>query len=197
MKYSFYAALMSLSVISCGNNDNMIDDPRPIDQKIKNFEFNNYAVKNTVLYKGSSGQKTTPDESYLKNHWSLYQEPTWKNIRLDLKNNSIQLISGTSADVTYHIKIVNDSVLITDFDNKPNYLGDFNKNTSTFTLKRTFRYVKRAPRNNEGLMIAQNTFFGTTEYQNIFGTVFTSPSEMTETEDKVLWSNVEYYYKSL
>ncbi|AZA77579.1 hypothetical protein EG347_08660 [Chryseobacterium sp. G0186] len=197
MKYSLYAAVTSLFLISCGNNDNIMDDPRPIDQEIRNFEFKSYAVKNTVLYKGAAGQKTTPDESYLTNYWSTYQEPTWKNIRLDLKNNSIQLISGTSADVSYTIKITNDSVLIKDNNNQPNYIGNFNKSTSMFTLKRTFRYIKRVPRNHGGLIIAQNTFFGTTQYENIFGIAFTSPLDMTETGDTVLWSNIEYYYKSL
>ncbi|MEG0927155.1 hypothetical protein [Chryseobacterium sp.] len=197
MKYSFYAAAMLLSLISCGNNDNIIDDPRPIDHEIRNFEFKSYAVKNTVLYTGSMGQKSSPDESYLKNYWSTYQEPAWKIISLDLKNNSIKLISGNSANISYPIKIVNDSVLINDSSNKPNYLGDFNKNNATFTLKRTFRYIKKAPRDHGALFISQNTDFGITQYENAFGTVFTYPSEMTEANDTVLWSNIEYHYKSL
>ncbi|MGU3376095.1 hypothetical protein [Chryseobacterium sp. M5A1_1a] len=195
MKYSFYAALMLLFLLSCGNNDNIMDDPRPIDQEIRNFEFKGYTVKNTVLYKGSAGQKSTPDESYLKNYWSMYETPTWKTISINLKNNTIQLISGTSADLSYSIKIVNDSVLINDNSNKPNYIGDFHKGTSTFTLKRTFRYIKKAPRDHGALIINQNTDFGITQYENVFGTIFTSPSEMTKTDDTVLWSNIEYYYK--
>ncbi|HCM34643.1 hypothetical protein [Chryseobacterium sp.] len=197
MKYSFYTVMMLLSLVSCGNNDNIIDDPRPIDHEIRNFEFRNYTVKNTVLYKGSSGQKSTPEESYLKNYWSSYQEPAWKIISLDLKHNSIKLISGTSANASYPIKIINDSVLINENGIKPNYLGDFNKETSTFTLKRTFRYIKKAPRDHGALFINQNTDFGITQYENVFGTVFTSPSEMTEADDIVLWSNIEYHYKSL
>lgn len=197
MKHSLYAAVTSLFLISCGNNDNIMDDPRPIDQEIRNFEFKGYAVKNTVLYKGAAGEKTTPDESYLTNYWSTYQEPTWKNIKLDLKNNTIQLISGTSADLSYNIKIVNDSVLISDNSTQPNYIGDFHKSTSTFTLKRTLRYIKKVPRNHGGLIIAQNTFFGITQYENVFGIAFTSPLDMTETGDTVLWSNIDYYYKSL
>ncbi|WP_300686913.1 hypothetical protein [Chryseobacterium sp.] len=198
MKYPFYAALISLSLISCGNNDNTIEDPRPIDKQAYQFEFKSYRVKGTVLYKGSSGSKSNPDESYLSNYWSLYKKPAWNKIDLDLKNSSIKLISGTSADITYSIKIINDSVLINDNSNKPNYIGDFNKNTSTFTLKRTFRYMKREPRNgSDGLTIALNTFFGTTQYENMFGIVFTTPSEMTKSEDAVLWSNIEYIYKEL
>lgn len=174
----------------------MIEDPRPIDKTVHNFEFKGYAVQDVTLYKGSTGQKSTPDESYLENYWGMYKEPMWKNINLDLKNNSIQLISGTSStNLSYNIKIVNDSVLINNDGNKPNYLGNFNKETSTFTLKRTFRYIKRDPRNDGGMLIAQNTLFGTTQYENMFGMAFKSPSEMTKAGDVVLWGNIEYYYK--
>ncbi|WP_123275949.1 MULTISPECIES: hypothetical protein [unclassified Chryseobacterium] len=198
MKYFFYTVLVSLSLISCGYNDSTIDDPKPIDKEVYHFQFKNYAVKNTVLYKGSAGQKSNPDESYLGQYWSLYQEPAWKKINLDLKNKSIQFISDTSTKFEYSFNIVNDSVLIKDNGNKPSYIGDFNKNTSTFSLKRTFRYVKKAPRNHYyGMLVTQNTLFGTTQYENIFGNEFAAPSEMTQADDQVLWSNIEYYYKAL
>ncbi|MCL8538894.1 hypothetical protein M9991_18655 [Chryseobacterium gallinarum] len=196
MKYPFYAALISLSLISCGNNDSTIDDPRPIDKEVYQFEYKSYAVKGIILYKGSSGSKSMPEESYLNNYWSMYKEPAWKKIILNLKNNSIQLVAGNSANVTYNIKIVNDSVLIS--NNTSGYIGDFNKENATFTLKRTLRYIKRESRNNgDGLTIVQNTSFGTTEYDNMFGTLFTAPSDMTKSEDQVLWSNIEYYYQKL
>ena len=198
MKYPFYAALISLFLISCGNNDNTNDDPRPVDKQIHQFEFISYHITGTVLYKGSLGSKSNPDESYLNNYWSLYKEPAWKKINLDLKNSSIQLISGTSANSVYNIKIVNDSVFIHDNNIQMSYIGDFNQNTSTFTLKRTFRYVKRMPRNgSDGLSVSQNTLFGTTQYENIFGTVFKNPLELVKPEDQVLWSNIEYIYKKL
>ncbi|MEJ5050061.1 hypothetical protein WH221_09475 [Chryseobacterium culicis] len=198
MKYSFYALMMALSLISCENNDNTIDDPRPVDKSLYLFQFKSYAVKNTVLYKGSNGEKSTPDESYLNNYWSLYQEPAWKKISLDHKNKTIKLFSETSStDFTYSFTIVNDSVLIKENNNnKPSYIGDFNKNTSSFTLKRTYRYVKKVPRNDQdALLITKSAHFGTTQFENIFGNIFTTPSEMIKAGDQVLWTNIEYSYK--
>jgi hypothetical protein len=197
MKNSFYAVMMLMLLISCGNNDNTNDDPRPIDREIYQFEFKSYAVTGTILYKGSAGSKSTPDESYLGNYWSLYKEPAWKKIVLDLKSNSIQLIAGNSADLTYSFKIVNDSILVNDNKaNKPTYIGDFNKENSTFTLKRTLQYMKRESRGNgNGLTVVQSVSFGTTQYENMFGALFITPSDMTKSEDQVLWSNIEYYYK--
>ncbi|MGE8512487.1 MAG: hypothetical protein ACN6N7_07290 [Chryseobacterium culicis] len=200
MKYSFYALMMALSLISCENNDTTIDDPRPVDKSLYQFQFKSYAVKNTVLYKGSNGEKSTPDESYLNNYWSLYQEPAWKKISLDLKNKTIKLFSETSSkDFTYSFTIVNDSVLIKENNNnKPSYIGDFNKNTSSFTLKRTYRYVKKVPRNDQdALLITKSAHFGTTQFENIFGNIFTTPSEMIKAGDQVLWTNIEYSYKEL
>ncbi|AZA84922.1 hypothetical protein C1637_21815 [Chryseobacterium lactis] len=197
MKYSLYAALALLSFISCGNNDNTIDDPRPVDKKAYHFEFKNYHVTNTVLYKGT--QKSNPDESLLNTYWPLYQEPAWMKINLDLQNNSIQLVAESTTDFTYNFKMSNDSVFINENgSNKPSYIGNFNKNEASFTLKRTFQYIKRVPReDNDGLLITQTTLFGTTKPENIFGKVFKTPSEMTKSEDQVLWSNIEYYYKAL
>lgn len=198
MKYPFYAAIVCISLISCGNNDNTIDDPKPIDREMYQFEFKSYAVKGTTLYTGSFGSKSNPDESYLSKYWSMYKEPAWKKITLNLKKNSIQLAAGNSADITYNIKIVNDSVLVNDNSGKPDYIGDFNKENATFTLKRTLQYMKRESRNKgDGLTIVQNTSFGTSQYENMFGYLFTTPSDMTKSDDQVLWSNIEYYYKKL
>ncbi|MDW9380400.1 hypothetical protein [Chryseobacterium sp. JV558] len=200
MKYPFYAAMISLSMISCGNNDNTIDDPKPIDKEMYQFEFKSYAVKGTTLYTGSFGSKSNPDESYLNKYWSMYQEPAWKKISLDLTNKTIKLISETSStDFTYSFKIENDSVLIKENNtNKPTYIGDFNKENSTFTLKRTLQYMKRESRESgNGLTVVQNVSFGTTQYDNMFGILFITPSDMTKSGDQVLWTNIEYYYKKL
>lgn len=198
MKYSFYALIMALSLISCEHSDNIIDDPRPVDKEVYSFQFKSYTVKNTVLYKGSNGEKSTPGESYLTDYWSLYQEPAWKKINLDLKNKTIRLSSETSStDFTYSFTIINDSVLIKENNNnKPSYIGDFNKNTSSFTLKRTYRYVKKVPRDDhDALLITKSAHFGTTQYENIFGNIFSKPSEMIKSGDQVLWTNIEYSYQ--
>uniref|UniRef100_UPI003C6C4F82 hypothetical protein n=1 Tax=Chryseobacterium cucumeris TaxID=1813611 RepID=UPI003C6C4F82 len=135
MKYPFYIAMLSLSMISCENNDNTIDDPRPVDKNVYQFQFKSYVVKNTVLYQGAKGEKSTPDESYLNKYWSLYQEPAWEKISLDLKNKTIKLLSETSTtDFTYSFTMMNDSVMIKENNNnKPTYIGDFHKDTSSFT----------------------------------------------------------------
>lgn len=198
MKYPFYIAMLSLSMISCENNDNTIDDPRPVDKNVYQFQFKSYVVKNTVLYQGAKGEKSTPDESYLNKYWSLYQEPAWEKISLDLKNKTIKLLSETSTtDFTYSFTMVNDSVMIKENNNnKPTYIGDFHKDTSSFTLKRTYRYVKKVPRDDhDALLITKSAHFGTTQYENIFVNIFSTPSEMIKTGDQVLWSNIEYSYK--
>ncbi|CAI8747687.1 hypothetical protein [Chryseobacterium sp. IT-36CA2] len=198
MKYLFYALMTALSLISCENNDNTHDDPRPIDKEMYQFEFKSYAVKETILYRGSFGDKSNPQESILSNYWSMYKEPAWKKIVLNLKDNSIQLIAGNSADATYSIKIINDSVFINDKGSNLNYIGDFNKGNSSFILKRTLQYMKREPRGNgNGLTVVQSVSFGTSQYSNMFGILFITPSDMTKSEDQVLWSNIEYYYKKL
>ncbi|CAM3113278.1 hypothetical protein DRF59_17750 [Chryseobacterium flavum] len=199
MKYLFYPALISLSLISCGNNDNVTEDAGPIEKEVYQFDFKSYAVKETILYTGgTSGSKTFPQESFLSSYWSTYQQPAWKKIVLDLKNNSIQLIAGNSADAIYNINISNDSVLINDKVSKPRYIGDFNKKNSTFTLKRTLQYMKRERRDNGNVLtIVQNVSFGTTRYDDMFGILFTTPADMIKAEDQVLWSNIEYYYKQL
>ncbi|PKF74375.1 hypothetical protein [Chryseobacterium sp. PMSZPI] len=195
MKY-FFSSMAFVALLSCGTNDNTIEDPRPVDKEMYHFDFKSYQVTGTVLYKGA--QRSTPDESFLNKYWALYQEPAWMKINLDMKNNSIKLVSESSTDFTYKFTISNDSVFINDNNSKPNYIGNFNKNTSTFTLKRTFRYIKKVPReDHDGMLITQNTLFGTTQYENIFGNIFTTHTEMTKTEDQVLWSNIEYYYKAL
>lgn len=198
MKYSFYALMMVLSMISCDNNDNPHDDPRPIDKEMYQFEFKSYAVKETILYTGASGSKSNPQESILSNYWSMYKEPVWKKIVLDLKSNSIQLIAGNSADAMYSIKIINDSVLINDKSSKPRYIGNFNKENSTFTLKRTLQYMKRESRDNgNALTVVQSVSFGTSQYDNMFGTLFITPSDMKNSDDQVLWSNIDYFYQKL
>src|SRR5687768_8831578 len=103
MKYTFYALMMALSLISCENNDNPHDDPRPIDKEMYQFEFKSYTVNETILYRGAFGEKSNPQESILSNYWSLYKDPAWKKIILNLKDNSIQLIAGNSADATYSV----------------------------------------------------------------------------------------------
>ncbi|PQA95935.1 hypothetical protein B0A69_06080 [Chryseobacterium shigense] len=186
-------------MISCsGNDDAVAENILPAEKQVYTFEYKNYTVQGISAYKGPSGQKTAPSESYLSTYWSTYQEPAWKKISLDLKNNSLQLISGTSSDITYAVKIEKDSVFISE-NNEQTFAGIFNRNESSFTLKRSFRYVKKMPRDsNSALTISQKAVFGMTAYQDIFGNnVFSSPSEMTVNGDDILWSNIDYHYKNL
>lgn len=199
MKYSFLFILAALPMLSCsGNDDSTIETLKPAEKEVFQFEYKNYAVQNISVYKGPSGQKTDVSESYLNSYWSTYQEPAWKKISLDLKNNSLQLISGTSADLTYSVKINQDSIFITE-NNEQNFIGIFNRSESSFTLKRSFRYVKRMPRENMNVLtISQKAVFGITAYQDIFGkSVFDNPSAMTATGDDIVWTNIDYHYKNL
>lgn len=199
MKYLSLIILAALPMISCsGNDDSIAENIQPAEKQVYTFEYKTYNVQNISVYKGPSGQKTDPTESYLNTYWSTYQEPAWKKINLDLKNNSLQLISGTSADVTYAVKIEKDSVFITE-NNEQNFAGIFNRNESSFTLKRSFRYIKKMPRENtNALTISQKAVFGITGYHDIFGkSVFNNPAEMTAAGDDILWTNIDYHYKNL
>ncbi|MCT2561461.1 hypothetical protein [Chryseobacterium herbae] len=199
MKKSFYIILTSLLAVSCSSNDDqIIENPNPTEKEVFQFEYKNYAVQNISVYKGPSGQKTDVSESYLNSYWSTYQEPAWKKISLDLKNNSLHLISGTSADIKYIVNIEKDSVFINENSGK-SFVGIFNKNEASFTLKRSFRYVKKMPRENvNALTISQKTVFGMTAYQDIFGkSAFDNPSSMDATGDDIVWANMDYYYKNL
>ncbi|WP_312393822.1 hypothetical protein [Chryseobacterium sp.] len=170
MKTILKLSLGALFLISCGGSDDATENLQPQEKKVYNFEYNNYSVKNIELYEGPSGQKTNPNESYLANHWSFYKEPTWKKISLDLPNNSLQLISGNSADVTYKVTINSDSVFIAE---NHEYIGNFNKKESSFTLRRSFQYVKKIPRDNSSsLNISQKVIFGISEYKDLFGNSF-------------------------
>jgi hypothetical protein len=199
MKKSFYIILTSLLTVSCsGNDDHIIENPKPAEKEVYSFGYRNYNVRNIFTYKGPSGQKTEVSESYLNPYWSTYQEPAWKKISLDLKNSSLHLISGTSADITYSVKIENDSVFINE-NNGQSFIGIFTKNEALFTLKRSLRSIKKMPRENiNGLTFSQKVTFGITGYQDVFGnSIFSSPSEMTEAGDDVLWCNIDYYFPSL
>ncbi|PIF46989.1 hypothetical protein CLU96_4035 [Chryseobacterium sp. 52] len=199
MKYFALLIFAVLPIMSCsGNDDSVTENPKPAEKEVYSFEYKSYSVQSISAYKGPSGQKTDPSESYLKNYWSTYQEPSWKKISLDLKTNSLQLISGTSADKTYSMKIEKDSIFINE-NNEYSFIGIFNKSDVSFTLKRSFRYIKKMPRENvNALTISQKAIFGIIGYQDLFGKgVFNNPSEMTETGDDILWSNIDYYYKNL
>lgn len=195
MKSIFNILIASTLVISCGENDNTLENPKPIEKVVYDFQYKNYHVKSVVLYKGPTAQPSNPNESYLSKYWGAYQEPIWNMIKVDMKNNSIKLISGTSADAEYKISLSKDSVFIIR-NGKPEYIGMFNKTEPSFTLKRALRYVKKMPRNNStAFFLSQNNTFGTFEYHSVFGySAFNNPSEMTETGDEVLWGNIEYNY---
>ncbi|UCA62255.1 hypothetical protein KB553_23530 (plasmid) [Chryseobacterium rhizoplanae] len=199
MKKPFYTILTFLFAVSCGGNDDqIIENPKPVEKDVYQFQYKNYTVQNITVYKGPSGQKIDVPEPYLNSYWSTYQEPTWKKISLDLKKNSLHFISGTSADIKYTINIEKDSVFVNENSGK-NFVGIFNKNEASFTLKRSFRYVKKMPRENvNALSIFQKTVFGMTTYQDIFGKIsFDNPSSMDAIGDDILWANMDYYYNSL
>lgn len=199
MKHFFYITFISLLTFSCSRNEDTTSEIiKPSSKEIYIFEYKNYSVQNISAYKGPNGQRTEPNESYLNNYWSTYREPSWKKINLNLKNNSIQLISDTSADLNYSIKIENDSVFIHE-NNEQNFIGLFNKTEPSFSLKRSLIYIKKMPReDNDALIISQRTIFGITKYEDIFGKyLFNSPSELTIIGDDILWSNIDYYYQHL
>jgi len=194
MKTILKLSLGVLFLMSCGGNNEETEALQPQEKQMYHFEYKNYSVKTIEVYKGPFGNSGSPDESYLSSYWSLYQEPNWKKISLNLENHSLQLIAGNSSDANYKITIDKDSVFIAE---NHQLIGIFNKNESSFTLKRSFRYIKKMPRAASALTISQKVVFGTSDYKDLFGgPLFATHSDMTVNQDKVLWSNIDYYYKN-
>ncbi len=48
MKHLLYS-MACMAFFSCGNNDNTIDDPKPIDKDVYHFQFKDQQVKNRHL----------------------------------------------------------------------------------------------------------------------------------------------------
>ena len=77
--------MLSLSMISCENNDNTIDDPRPVDKNVYQFQFKSYVVKNTVLYRGQKEKNLLWMNLISTSIGVCTREPAWEKISLDLK----------------------------------------------------------------------------------------------------------------
>lgn len=198
MKTIIHLVILIFAFASCSNTDN-IDEPQPAVKNVYQFTYSksNYSVKDITLYKGSAGEKSHPNETYLKNYWDIQLIP-WEKISVDVKKNLIYLNTGTSAEKSYSIERKKDSLFIPD-NNELTYIGLFNQNNNSLQIRRSFRVSTKMPRENSGLIHSKRNIIGLTRYQDMFykyGT-FESPAGMTEPDDEVLWSNIDYNYQSL
>lgn len=195
MKIYLYLIIAVFTCIACGNDDNGATTNPPVSSAKLSLSFKNYVVNNINLFKGPSGNSMNVNESYIQNYWTLYKEPSWKKVEINLEEMSLKLITETTADLKYNISLKQDSVFIKE-NNNTEYLGNFDKNTSSLKVRRVFKYLKKVPvDNSQALFISKTTGFGIISYGNVFpSATFTSPSNMTQTGDEVFWANVTYNY---
>lgn len=195
MKIYLYLIIAVFTCIACGNDDNGATTNPPVSSAKLSLSFKNYVVNNINLFKGPSGNSMNVNESYIQNYWTLYKEPSWKKVEINLEEMSLKLITETTADLKYNISLKQDSVFIKE-NNNTEYLGNFDKNTSSLKVRRVFKYLKKVPvDNSQALFISKTTGFGIISYVNVFpSATFSSPSNMTQTGDEVFWANVTYNY---
>ncbi|MCI3938567.1 hypothetical protein MQX03_15315 [Chryseobacterium aahli] len=195
MKIYLYLIIAVFTCMACGNDDNEATTNPPVSSSKLSLSFKNYIVNNINLFKGPSGNSMNVNESYIQNYWTLYKEPSWKKVEINLEEMSLKLITETTADLKYNISLKQDSVFIKE-NNNTEYLGNFDKNTSSLKIKRVFKYVKKVPADNsQSLFVSKTTGFGIANYSNIFpSSTFSSPSNMTQIGDEVFWANVTYNY---
>lgn len=195
MKIYIYLIIAVFTCLACESDDSEVTTSPPLASAKISLSFKNYVVNNVNLFKGPSGNSINVTESYIQNYWTLYKEPSWKKVEINLEEMSLTLITENSADLKYNISLKQDSVFIKE-NNNLEYLGDFDKNISSLKVKRVFKYLKKVPLDNsQALFISKITGFGIANYSNVFPSdTFTSPSNMTQTGDEVFWANVTYNY---
>jgi len=195
MKLYMYLIIAVFTCMACGNDDLETAANPPVSPAKFSMSFKNYSVNNVNLYKGPSGSSMNVDESYIQNYCTLYKEPSCKKAEINLEEMSLKLITDNAADLKYNITMKQDSVFIKEND-KTKFLGNFDKNTSSLKVRRVFKYLKKVPADpSQALLILKTTDFGILRYGNVFpSAAFSSPGNMTETEDEVFWANVTYNY---
>jgi len=195
MKIYIYLIVIALTSIACGGDDEVTAPVTPVSSTQLSMSFKSYVVNNVNLFKGPSGNSVNVDENYILNYWTLYKEPSWKKVEIDLEKMTLQLMTGNTADLKYSISLKQDSVFIKE-NNKNEYLGNFDKSTSSLKIKRVFKYVKKVPTDSsQALFISKTTGFGIAAFGDIFPSVtFNSPTTMTQNGDEVFWANVTYNY---
>lgn len=193
MKIYIYLITAVFFFISCRSEDTVKLLPDPSSNY--KFIFKNYNVDNLNLYKGPSGSSVSVNENYIENYWSLYKEPNWKYVEINLKEMSLNLIAGNSSDIKYPIILKNDLVFISK-NNKIDYFGSFDKNRTSLTMQKYFKYIKKIPTDlSQALYISQSTDFGIATMSSVFSSsVFQSPNSMNQVGDEVFWTNITYTF---
>jgi len=195
MKKFLYLIIPALGCIACGNDDTETTTNPPISSSQLNLSYKNYVVNNVNLFKGPSGNSLNVDENYIQNYWTLYKEPSWKKVELNLQEMSLKLITDNNTDLKYNISLKQDSVFIKE-NNQNEFFGNFDKTSSSLKIRRVFKYIKKVPADNsQPLFILKTTGFGIVNYSDIFpSSTFASPGNMSNIGDEVFWANITYNY---
>lgn len=195
MKKFLYLIIAALGCIACGNDDTETTITPPISSSKLNLSFKNYVVNNVNLFKGPLGNSLNVDENYIQNYWTMYKEPSWKKVELNLEEMSIKLMTENNTDLKYNISLKHDSVFIKE-NNQNEFFGNFDKTSSSLKIRRVFKYIKKVPTDNsQPLFISKTTGFGIVNSSDIFpSSTFASPANMSNIGDEVFWANITYKY---
>jgi hypothetical protein len=189
--------ILSLLIIvaSCTNNDDG-DFTKPTEPEVVNknvYSFSNsFNIVDLNYYKGDKGNEyPTEAESFFNSQWSFYSDPSIKTI--SFSNDSITINENLSIK---KFKYNNENNIISVKENGNDLiLGYLDAEKETFKLYKNFKsyYVLLNEETNETLF-SRSSEYGKINYNNIFPHILNNPKELTNKNEYIFWSNIEYIF---
>lgn len=189
--------ILSLLIIvaSCTNNDDG-DFTKPTEPDVVNknmYSFSNsFNIIDLNYYKGDKGNEyPTEAESFFNSQWSFYSDPSIKTI--SFTNDSITINENLSIK---KFKYNNENNIISVKDNGNDLiLGYLDAEKETFKLYKNFKsyYVILNEETNETLF-SRSSEYGKINYNNMFPHILNNPKELTNKNEYIFWSNIEYIF---
>lgn len=189
--------ILSLLIIvaSCTNNDDG-DFTKPTEPDVVNknmYSFSNsFNIIDLNYYKGDKGNEyPTEAESFFNSQWSFYSDPSIKTI--SFTNDSITINENLSIK---KFKYNNENNIISVKENGNDLiLGYLDAEKETFKLYKNFKsyYVILNEETNETLF-SRSSEYGKINYNNMFPHILNNPKELTNNNEYIFWSNIEYIF---
>lgn len=182
-------------VASCTNNDDG-DFTKPTEPEVVNknvYSFSNsFNIVDLNYYKGDKGNEyPTEAESFFNSQWSFYSDPSIKTI--SFSNDSITINENLSIK---KFKYNNENNIISVKENGNDLiLGYLDAEKEIFKLYKNFKsyYVLLNEETNETLF-SRSSEYGKINYNNIFPHILNNPKELTNKNEYIFWSNIEYIF---
>jgi len=143
-------------------------------------------VKYTVTEKGNP---SNPDaEQYFNKQWSFYNDPSIKSITI--KKDSI-IVNENMAVKKYKYENNNNVITV----NNKTILGTIDTKDNTFRLFKNYTsyYIISNKETNETLF-SRASDYGKINYDNIFPKLLNAPTNLTDANEFIFWSNLEYVF---